>query len=275
MTNKIKVACIQMTSGPNITANLFEAERMIRGAAKQGAVLIATPENTCHILTPGIAKLETSMGEAEHPALPFFSALARELKIWLLIGSLSIRKDGGQKLANRSYLFAPDGEIKTRYDKLHLFNACLPTGETYREGDVFENGHEVVVADAGFAKLGLSICYDVRFPQLYRKMAKAGAKILMIPAAFVVPTGQLHWEVLLRARAIENGAFVIAPAQTGEHQGGRLSYGHSLIIDPWGTILADGGEECGAVVAEIDLDDVESARTCIPSLSHDCQVIEI
>lgn len=275
MTNKIKVACIQMTSGPNITANLFEAERMIRGAAKQGAVLIATPENTCHILTPGIAKLETSMGEEEHPALPFFSALARELKIWLLIGSLSIRKEEGKKLANRSYLFAPDGEIKTRYDKLHLFNACLPTGETYREGDVFENGHEVVVADAGFAKLGLSICYDVRFPQLYRKMAKAGAKILMIPAAFVVPTGQLHWEVLLRARAIENGAFVIAPAQTGEHQGGRLSYGHSLIIDPWGTILADGGEECGAVVAEIDLDDVESARTCIPSLSHDCQVIEI
>lgn len=264
-----------MTSGPNITANLFEAERMIREAAKQGAVLIATPENTCHILTPGIAKLETSMGEAEHPALPFFSALAKDLKIWLLIGSLSIRKEEGQKLANRSYLFAPDGEIKTRYDKLHLFNACLPTGETYREGDVFENGHEVVVADAGFAKLGLSICYDVRFPHLYRKMAKAGAKILMIPAAFVVPTGQLHWEVLLRARAIENGAFVIAPAQTGEHQGGRLSYGHSLIIDPWGTILADGGEECGAVVAEIDLDDVESARTCIPSLSHDCQVIEI
>ena len=175
----------------------------------------------------------------------------------------------GEKLANRSILFAPDGKIAQTYDKIHLFDVTLSRSEFYKESAEIEPGREAVIADLGVAKLGMGICYDIRFPHLWRDLAKAGAQILSAPAAFTVPTGQAHWEVLLRARAIETGSFVIAPAQTGEHEGGRQTYGHSMIINPWGEILAAMNEEIGMITADLNLEDIEKARTAIPALQHD------
>lgn len=261
-----KVACIQMTSGPDITVNLDYAEGQIRAASAAGATFIATPENTDFMMADRDAKLRMAYDASQHPALTRFAALAGELQCWILIGSVAVR-DKGPKLKNRSLLFGPHGLVAA-YDKIHLFDVDLPTGEQRRESDVMEAGQDKVVAETDFGKLGLSICYDIRFPALYRTMAQNGAGILAIPAAFTVPTGQMHWEVLLRARAIENGAYVVAPAQCGTHDGGRQTYGHAMIIDPWGKILAEAGDEPRIIYAEIDQNEIARFRQAIPSLGY-------
>lgn len=263
-----KIACIQMTSGPEIADNLKASAALIREAAAQGVTFIATPENTDQIRRKLEDKLTTADSETVHPVRDFYSALAKELGVWLLIGSIGVRVSETQ-LANRSHLFAPDGSLAAVYDKIHMFDVKLSRTEFYNESKDNRAGDKAVVADMGFAKLGMSICYDVRFPHLHRDLAKAGAQILSVPAAFTVPTGKAHWEVLLRARAIETGSFVIAPAQVGEHEGGRLTYGHSMIIGPWGEILAEKDEGTGCIIAEIDLSEVEKARSAIPALKHD------
>lgn len=264
----VQVALLQITSGPDIAANLEKISKMAREAAAKGAKLIATPENSCHIVFPSERKLKTAYDEASHPGVPMIKALAKELGVSILIGSFAI-KVAEDKVINRSYLFSAQGEIVAKYDKIHLFDVDLPTGEQYRESKAVIPGDKAVIADLPDAKLGMTICYDVRFPQLFRSLAQKGAEILAVPAAFTVPTGQAHWEVLLRARAIENGAFVIAPAQTGTHDGGRQTYGHSMIIDPWGVVLANGGTEEGIVMADLDLQKVRDVRASIPSLKHD------
>jgi len=263
-----KAACVQLRSSDDVAENIRETARLVREAAAQGAVFIATPENTTLMAPDGAAKLAKSHDEAHDPALPVFSALAKELQIWLLIGSLAI-KLSDTKTANRSFLFAPDGSIAARYSKLHLFDVSLASGEAYRESDTVEGGGEAVLAETQLGKIGLTVCYDVRFPLLYRQLAQKGAFLFIIPSSFTVPTGQAHWHVLLRARAIENGAFVVAPAQGGLHANGRKTYGHSLIVSPWGEILAEAGTDPGLIVAEIDPLLSVQARNRIPNLLHD------
>jgi predicted amidohydrolase len=264
----ITVACVQLCSGDDVAANVRAASALIRDAHAQGARFIATPENTTLMAPDGGAKLESSHTESGDPALPAFAALAQELGVWLLIGSLAI-KVSPTHTANRSFLIGPDGAILARYDKIHLFDVDLPSGETYRESNTVAAGDEAVVASLAWGRIGLSICYDLRFPHLYRTLAKAGAEILAVPSAFTETTGTAHWHVLLRARAIENGCFVMAPAQGGDHANGRKTYGHSLIIGPWGDILAEGGRQPGVVMAEIDLAEVAKVRGRLPSLMHD------
>src|SRR5215469_17017110 len=263
-----KAACVQLRSSDDVAENIRTTSALIREAAAGGARFIATPENTNIMARDNHAKLAATFDEAHDPSLPVFSALAKELNVWLSIGSLHI-KVSPDKTANRSFLIAPDGRITARYSKIHLFDVALASGEVYRESNTVAGGDEAVVADTAFGPIGLSICYDLRFPQLYRQMAQKGAFLLTVPSAFTVPTGEAHWHVLLRARAIENGAFVMAPAQGGTHANGRKTYGHSLIVGPWGEILAEGSTEPGVVFADIDPARAEDARARIPSLQHD------
>jgi predicted amidohydrolase len=267
-TRQIRVACIQLRSSDDVGENIERTSSLIRRAQGQGARFIATPENTCLMAPDGGAKLEKSFAESDDPALPVFCALANELDIWLLIGSLAI-KVSPTKTANRSFLIGPDGRIAARYDKIHLFDVNLPSGETYRESNTVQAGDDAVLANLPWARIGLTVCYDLRFPQLYRTLAKAGAEILAVPSAFTETTGKAHWHVLLRARAIENACFVMAPAQGGEHANGRRTYGHSLIVGPWGEILAEGGTEPGIVAAELDFEAIAAARGKVPALNHD------
>lgn len=261
---RLKAACVQFTAGPDLQTNLKTVESFIRQAAAQGATLIATPENTDMILTPAARKIEIAQTQEDHEGVAFLAALAKELKISLIIGSMSVKLANG-KLANRSFLFNDKGELAAQYDKIHLFDVDLPTGERHRESETIQPGDMAVVV----GNIGLSVCYDLRFAYLYRTLAQRGAEIIAIPAAFTVPTGKAHWEILLRARAIETGSFILAPAQVGEHDGGRKTWGHSLIIGPWGDILADAGEKPGIIVAEIDTQDTARARNAIPALKHD------
>ena len=264
----LKAALIQMNSGPVIADNLRQAEDMIREAASSGAQLILTPENTCHIKTPQAEKLQSSPYESDHPAIPFFSDLARDLGVWLMAGSIAVRVSA-DKVANRSLLFSDNGAVVAQYDKIHLFDVDLPTGESHRESNIVAPGDRAVVAETPWGGIGMTICYDLRFAALFRALAQKGAKIITVPSAFTVPTGQAHWETLLRARAIETGSFILAPAQTGTHHGNRKTYGHSLIVGPWGDVIADGGDAPGIVMADLDLADVEKARGAIPALLHD------
>ncbi|HYD32243.1 MAG TPA: carbon-nitrogen hydrolase family protein [Azospirillaceae bacterium] len=268
MTAVFKAACVQVNAGPEIDPNLEAAGTLVRRARDAGADFIALPENVSMIVQGRRKILERVKPEPLHPGVPFFAGLARETGAWILAGSLGILLEGG-KVANRSYLFAADGTIAATYDKIHMFDVDLGHGESYRESATFEPGQRAVVARTPWGAMGLSICYDVRFAYLYRALAQAGAEIITVPAAFTVPTGQAHWHALLRARAIETGCFVIAPAQTGTHDQGRRTYGHSLIVSPWGEVLADAGEEPGIVVAEIDRTRVAEARGKIPALRHD------
>lgn len=265
---KVKVACVQMNSGADIDNNLRQVGEMIRDAAAQGAEFITTPENTDFMRENAKLTIDTALEEQGHQGIAFFSALAKELKIHLLIGSMKVKVD--KKVANRSFLFNPSGHEVARYDKIHLFDVDLQNGEKYRESDSMQGGDQAVIADTAFGKVGMTICYDVRFPYLYRGLAHKGVRILTIPAAFTAHTGRAHWEVLLRARAIENGCFVIAPAQGGTHEGGRSTYGHSMIIGPWGQVLAERKEDsAGIIIHEINLEDVTGARQAVPSLQHD------
>ncbi|HEY4078099.1 MAG TPA: carbon-nitrogen hydrolase family protein [Rhizomicrobium sp.] len=263
-----RAACVQMRSSDDVAENIRETVMLVREAAARGATFITTPENTTLMAPDGGAKLASSYDEAHDPALPVFSALAKDLNIWLLIGSLAI-KVSDTKTANRSFLFAPDGNVTARYSKIHLFDVELAAGEVYRESNTVAGGDEAVVAATPWGGIGLTICYDVRFPLLYRKLAQRGAFAFTVPAAFTVPTGSAHWHVLLRARAIENGAFVIAPAQGGTHANGRKTYGHSLIISPWGELLAEAGTDPGVIVADIDPALSAQARAKVPNLQHD------
>lgn len=265
----IKAACIQLNSGSDIAKNLDIAGGFVREAAAKGASFIATPEVTDQVISNRAEKIDQMLGEDEHPGLPYFGALAKELGVTILIGSMCI-KIASDRMVNRSFLIGADGEIKSRYDKIHMYDVDLPTGESHRESKVFRPGESasLVKVDGQFM-LGMSICYDLRFPHLFRDMGKAGADIFTIPAAFTVPTGKAHWEVLLRARAIESGAFVMAPAQSGDHEGARNTYGHSMIISPWGEILAEMKEGIGYILADLDLTAVQKARQAIAALQHD------
>ena len=267
----IRAALIQMRSGRDMARNVQDAAELIRQAKAQGAEFIATPEMT-NILEPDRPRLRAlARPEAEDASAARFSALARALGIWLNIGSLAL-KGTGDRLVNRSLLFAPDGTVAARYDKIHLFDVDLPNGESQRESHAYEAGSSAVLVETALAPLGLTICYDMRFPHLYRDLAKAGAKLFTVPSAFTVPTGKAHWHVLLRARAIETGSFVLAAAQGGLHESGRETFGHSLIVSPWGEVLAEAGTDPGVVMAVMDLAEADQARARIPALSHDRQV---
>src|SRR5579871_1935575 len=265
---KFRAACIQLRSTDSVSENVHVVSGLVREARAAGAEFIATPENTTLMAPDGGAKLERTFDEAHDPALPAFRVLAEETGSWLLIGSLAIRLSD-TKTANRSYLIDPKGRIAARYDKIHLFDVDLPTGESYRESNTVAGGQAAVLAQLPWGPIGLTVCYDLRFPQLYRQLAQNGALMLSVPSAFTETTGKAHWHTLLRARAIENGAFVIAPAQGGVHANGRKTFGHSLMVGPWGEVLAEAGTEPGLIVADIDFAAALDARSRIPSLQHD------
>ena len=270
MTSSVlKVACIQMNGSADIEGNIDKASAYIREAAGKGAQFVATPENTCFMKHPLSQKRDETPKDGEHPGVTKFAALAEDLGITLLIGSICVRTDD-DKLINRSYLFNAKGKLQETYDKIHLFDANLPNNEVYKESDIITSGDKAVVSRINEHFIaGMTVCYDLRFAYLYRSLAHAGANLMCIPSAFTVPTGKAHWEVLQRARAIETGSFVIAPAQVGMHEGGRRTYGHSLIISPWGKILAQKEEGEGIVMADLDVAEVGRARTALPSLKHD------
>ncbi len=263
----IKVACVQMRSGTDVAENIASASALIRQAAGQGAQLIATPEMTTLLDRKPGAAWEKSTTEEADPGLAAFRKLAGELGVTILIGSIAIRATDG-KCANRSLLIGPDGQVIARYDKIHMFDVQLNAGNIYRESDSYVAGGSAILAEAAGVPLGMTVCYDIRFPELYRQLAVAGARIIAVPAAFTRITGEAHWHILLRSRAIETGCFVVAPAQGGRHQDGRETFGHSLIIDPWGKILAEGGVDPGVFMATLDLSLVDEMRGKIPSLSH-------
>jgi len=263
-----RAAAVQLRSGLTPADNIADTERLVRAAAADGARYVLTPEMT-NIVDKDRKRLLSTISEApEEPSLARLRDLARELSIVLHVGSLAVRLPG-DRVANRAFVIAPSGDILATYDKLHMFDVDLGDGEAYRESSLYEAGRNAVVADAELARIGVSICYDVRFPQLYRALAREGAELLAVPAAFTRTTGQAHWEVLLRARAIESGAFVVAAAQGGRHQDGRTTWGHSMIVSPWGTVLAVIDDEPGFVAADIDLKEVREARSRIPALTHD------
>jgi predicted amidohydrolase len=268
MSNVFRAACVQMRSGVDAATNVETATALIREAKGLGASFIATPEVTVLFEAESDRLFAKVHVEDEDPSLLALRNTAKELGVWLLIGSMAI-KVGERQCANRSFLIGPDGAIRASYDKIHMFDVDLPNGEMYRESRNFRRGERAVVADMPWGRLGLSICYDLRFPQLYRALANAGASFLTIPAAFTHTTGKAHWHVLQRARAIETGCFVIAPAQGGIHPNGRHTYGHSLIVAPWGEILAEAGEDPCVITAEIDPAKVAEARQRIPALTHD------
>ncbi len=269
MSKVFQAACVQLTSGPEIEANIAAASYLVRRARDQGADFILTPEVSDMIEPKRALALDKARPESEHRMLNDFRALARETGAWLLLGSAVLRDPGAELLSNRSFLIAPSGEIAQRYDKIHMFDVDLQSGESHRESKAYRAGAGAALAELPWGMLGMTVCYDLRFPHLYRALAKAGADFLSVPSAFTVPTGKAHWHVLLRARAIETGCFVFAPAQCGEHGGGRRTYGHSLMISPWGEILAEAADGPGFIVAAIDPAKIAEARRAIPALSHD------
>jgi predicted amidohydrolase len=262
-----KVGLAQMRSGLAPDANLRAAVALIRQAKAQGADYVLTPEMT-NIMDINRERLfATIVAEEDDASLANLRDLARTLGIYLHIGSLAI-KVSPDRAANRSFLIDPKGSIVARYDKIHMFDVDLANGESYRESQSFRPGESAICTDLPWGRIGLTICYDLRFPALYRALAEAGSSFLTVPAAFTQQTGEAHWHVLLRARAIENGCFVFAAAQGGRHENGRETFGHSLVVDPWGRILADGGTEPGVVMATIDPAEVAKARGRVPSLQH-------
>jgi predicted amidohydrolase len=263
-----RAALVQMCAGRDIARNVSDAIALIEEAVAERADYIQTPECTTLMeIDPDRLMAETKP-EQGNEALAAFVAAARKHRIWLHIGSMAV-KVGERRLANRSYLFAPDGEIAARYDKIHMFDVDRGKGEVYSESVNYQAGSKAVLAELPFGKLGLTICYDLRFPALHRALAKNGARFIASPAAFTRITGEAHWHTLLRARAIETETFVLAAAQGGKHENGRETFGHSLIISPWGEILAEGGVEPGVIVADVDTRRIDEVRGKIPSLTHD------
>ncbi len=265
--DKFRIGLVQMRTGKDVQENLLQAEAFIRDAAARGARYIQTPENTLIMEVDAPRLLEKIFPEEKTEGVAHFSRLARELGVWLHIGSLSV-KVGQERAANRGFLFAPNGETVCRYDKIHMFDVDLPSGETYRESATFVPGTRAFVAGLPWGRLGVATCYDIRFPEQFKALARAGAKFLTAPSAFTKVTGEAHWHVLLRARAIENGCFVFAAAQGGRHANGRTTFGHSIAIGPWGQILAEAGTEPGVIIADIDSGEVDRVRARIPALDH-------
>ena len=266
-TGTFKAAMIQMRSGLKPGANIDDAVRMIGEAKSAGADYVLTPEMTNILAAKREQLFSAIVDEEADTSLATLRELARKLGIYVHIGSLAI-KLSHDRAANRSFLVDSKGDIVARYDKIHMFDVDLADGESYRESRNYRPGELGVLADLPWGRLGLTVCYDLRFPALYRALAEAGATMLAIPSAFTKQTGEAHWHVLIRARAIENGCFVFAAAQGGKHENARDTYGHSLIVDPWGRILAEGGTEPGVVMAEIDPAEIAKARARIPSLQH-------
>src|SRR5215472_4282135 len=262
-----RVALIQMRSGRSPPANLDAATKLIGEAKVGGADYVQTPEMTNILEARRDALMAAIMPEHEDPSLAAFRDLARQHRLWLHIGSLAL-KVSPDRAVNRGFLIDPQGEITARYDKIHMFDVDLANGESYRESRTYAPGEHAVTANLPWGRLGLTICYDLRFPSLYRALAEAGSMFLAIPSSFTKQTGEPHWHVLNRARAIENGCYVFAAAQGGRHENGRDTFGHSLVIDPWGRIVAEGGTEPGVVMAEIDPAAVAAARAKVPSLHH-------
>jgi len=260
-------AMIQMRSGLDPAANLAAALKLIDEAKEAGADYVLTPEMTNILAAKREQLFAKIVAEEQNAMLTTLREVARKLAIYIHIGSLAI-KASPEKAANRSFLIDRRGEVVARYDKIHMFDVDLAGGESYRESNTYRPGDLAMVADLPWGRLGLTVCYDLRFPALYRALAEAGASFLAIPSAFTRQTGEAHWHVLQRARAIENGCFVFAAAQGGKHENGRETYGHSLVVDPWGRILAEGGTEPGVVMAQIDPSEVVAARSRIPSLHH-------
>lgn len=267
-SRSVRVACLQTNSGNNFDANLATLTAMTREAAAGGAQFILSAEYALMMDGSGRTMREKALKESGEPALSALAALSRDLGVWQLVGSLTLMSDDG-RMFNRSLLITPEGRVGAWYDKIHMFDATLPSGTVIRESSAYRPGARAVVAATPWGGLGMSVCYDLRFPQLYRALAQRGAVMLAIPSSFQRETGKAHWQVLARARAIENACFVIAPALCGDHPGKRMTYGHSLVIDPWGEVLADGGDAPGIVYAELDLSQVEKVRGMLPSLTHD------
>lgn len=270
----MRAGLVQLTVSDDPVANLTQTLLHIRAAAAGGAGFVLTPECT-NMLSSDRAHQRANLHlQSDDPTLAALRAEAKALQIWLLIGSLGLlTQDADGRFANRSFLISPAGEIAARYDKIHMFDVNVSETEVYRESAGYRPGTQAVLADTPFARIGMTVCYDLRFAHLHRRLAQAGAQILTVPAAFNHITGAAHWHVLLRARAIETGCFVLAPAQTGFHpesQGkGRQTYGHSLAVAPWGEVIADGGTEAGVTLVDLDLTEVAKARARVPSLSHD------
>jgi len=276
MTREFTAACLQFTASPDPEANIATVSELVRRAKDAGADFVLTQENTGMIEPNGRLRREKARDEAGHPVLAALREIARDTGAWLLVGSLAVDisrepgiPEGERRIANRSYLIDAAGGIAASYDKIHMFDVDLAGGESYRESNAYRPGGRAVLAATPWGVLGMTVCYDLRFPHLYRALAQNGADYLAIPSAFTVPTGRAHWHVLLRARAIETGSFVFAPAQWGEHAGGRRTFGASLIVDPWGEVLADKGDGVGIVAARIDPARVAEARRMVPSLAHD------
>lgn len=263
---KLRVAAIQLRSGIEPAANRAQATPLLREAAAAGARLIMTPENTYRLDRDRERALAAAGPEEGDTELAAWARLAQELSVWLLLGSAAISTGSG-KVYNRSFFYSPEGKLVARYDKINMFDVTLGGGENYRESDTVEGGRKAVLVDGPMgAKIGLTICYDLRFAPLYAAYARAGADIIAVPAAFTVPTGQAHWETMLRARAIETGAFVVAPAQGGRHEDGRATWGRTMMVDPWGKVLAKlDNDEPGSLIVDLDLDLVSEARAKIPA----------
>lgn len=266
----MKVAALQLCASDDPVANLALTLTMVQRAAEAGAQFIATPEVTNCVSSSRRRQNEVLVLQEDDQTLAAMCAAAARFGVWISVGSLALKLPDDDRFTNRSFMIDPSGQIIAQYDKIHMFDVTLSETEQYRESDGYRAGDHAVITDTAFGKIGMTICYDIRFPHLYRGLAKSGASILLIPAAFAQPTGRAHWEVLLRARAIETGCFVIAAAQTGEHQTTqgrpRKTYGHSMIVSPWGEILADAGEDQGIIYADLDLSLVESTRARVPSI---------
>jgi len=270
----MRVSLLQMCSSDDPAANIAVLRDMVAQAVGEGADLIATPEVTNCVSLDRAHQNQVLQFEDDDQTIAAARELAVENKVWIALGSVGVKTgDADGRFANRSILVSPQGQIAARYDKIHMFDVAVTETETFRESAGYRPGAEAVVAQTPLAALGLSICYDLRFPHLYRALAKAGAQVLMVPAAFSPVTGAAHWEVLLRARAIETGCFVVAAAQTGTHPRNsgkeRVTYGHSLVVAPWGDVLADGGTEPGIISVNLDPNEVSKARAKVPSLTHD------
>jgi len=272
MTSKFTAACVQTNTGNDIDDNLAAVADLVRRAVDAGADLVALPETVTIMDADRKALKAKVVPEDGNPALLRFRELARETGAWLHVGSMIVDLPGSEKMANRGFLIDPGGGVCARYDKIHMFDVNLSETETHRESNAYEAGSSAVVATTPWCDYGIAICYDLRFAYLFRAQAQAGALALSAPSAFTRMSGDAHWHVLNRARAIETASFMLAPAQCGAHPGGRQTYGHSLIVDPWGRVLGDGGEEVGFVVAEIDPSLAEEARAKIPALTHDREI---
>ena len=267
--DKLKAACIQLNNTPDRAANTKVAVDLIRQASSAGADLICTPEYSCQMVAVGItSRLAGSQPEEMNEQLKTYRSLASELNKWILVGSLGV-KVAEDRIANRSYLLNGKGDIVARYDKIHMFDVDLPDGQTFRESSVARAGNQAVVAATPWGGIGMSICYDVRFAYLFRAMAQAGARILTVPSAYSIPTGKATWEIFNRTRAAETGSFVISPAQWGLHEAERRTWGHSLIVGPWGQILAELPEGLGFITADLNLAEVEKARADVPAIYND------